>query len=350
MTTPLPYLIQGNNVIVIHNGTSFNIGPDHYNYADILKSIKEQDWARLVTLLSPATTVVTYGSGNVEIKDGVVYWRGTPFTGALAMHMLRLHRDGFPVDPLINFMTRLMGNSSKRSIEQCYDFITRNNMPITPDGYFLAFKKVRKGTYKDIHSGTIVNTVGSVIEMPRNEVDDDPNSYCSAGLHFCSEEYLGTFGDAQDHVMILKIDPADVVSIPADANGAKGRCCRYTVVAELDGDPKTALARAVMESPDKKPEPVVSTNAAPSAETPAAKQTSGKAAWPFPGSFNGAAAATSAKKTNAKASAAGTDLYKLVKKSQPHVVVHTNKTYAEAKALIDKAVRQHKASLVMIKQ
>ena len=30
--------------------------------------------------------------------------------------------------------------------------------------------------------------------------------------------------------MILKINPADVVSVPTDYNNSKGRCCKYTVV------------------------------------------------------------------------------------------------------------------------
>jgi hypothetical protein len=45
--------------------------------------------------------------------------------------------------------------------------------------------------------------------------------------------------------MILKINPADVVSIPADYNGAKGRCCKYTVVAQVNGDPAAAFASVV---------------------------------------------------------------------------------------------------------
>ena len=32
--------------------------------------------------------------------------------------------------------------------------------------------------------------------------------------------------------MIVKIDPADVVSIPVDYNNSKGRCCKYEVIAE----------------------------------------------------------------------------------------------------------------------
>ena len=38
------------------------------------------------------------------------------------------------------------------------------------------------------------------------------------------------FAHANGHVMLLKINPADVVSIPADYNDTKGRCAKYEVV------------------------------------------------------------------------------------------------------------------------
>jgi hypothetical protein len=70
--------------------------------------------------------------------------------------------------------------------------------------------------------------------MERNQVDDDKDRTCSTGLHFCSQDYLPSFGSAQgNRVVIVKINPADVVSIPSDYNNAKGRACRYEVVGEI---------------------------------------------------------------------------------------------------------------------
>jgi hypothetical protein len=50
-------------------------------------------------------------------------------------------------------------------------------------------------------------------------------------LHVCSQSYLGHFGG--DRVIVCKINPKDVVSVPADYNNAKMRVCRYEVVSEL---------------------------------------------------------------------------------------------------------------------
>jgi hypothetical protein len=90
------------------------------------------------------------------------------------------------------------------------------------------------------------NSVGQVVEMERNQVDDDQNRTCSTGLHFCSQEYLNHFSG--EHTMIVKINPADVVSIPNDYNDSKGRACRYEVIGELGVDPDQAFAEPVQDA------------------------------------------------------------------------------------------------------
>jgi hypothetical protein len=133
---------------------------------------------------------------------------------------------------MVNFMHNLMKNPSKRSVDELYGFLEKNNLPLTPDGHFLAYKKVRRD-FKDIHSGTMDNSPGTIVEMERNQVDDNKDQTCSTGLHFCGLSYLDHFGGSDSRVVIVKIDPADVVSIPSDYNGAKGRACRYEVIGEM---------------------------------------------------------------------------------------------------------------------
>jgi len=85
------------------------------------------------------------------------------------------------------------------------------------------------------------NSPGTIVEMERNQVDDNKDQTCSTGLHFCGMSYLSCFGG--DRTVIVKINPADVVSIPSDYNEAKGRACRYEVIGELGveaGDAFTA--------------------------------------------------------------------------------------------------------------
>lgn len=342
------YLIQGNNIIVVIRGNSHNIGADHVFYDRIKAAITQSDWEVVEQLLEPSKAVEQYGAGNVTIRDGAVYWRGEQVTSHLATHMLRLYTEGFPVGPIVNFMERLMKNPSLRSRTQCYDFITRNKMPITPDGYILAFKRVRAGSYNDIHSNTIRNKVGDRVEMPRSEVDDDPTSYCSAGLHFCSEEYLGQFGSKTDPIMIVRIDPMDVVSVPADANGSKARCCAYTVVAEVTGSCSEALAAAVVTPDD--PGYTGNTTAAMGTVTLTSTATDYMMANPPPTLTVDLTGGAKPAYTITLPSATKQDTYRLVRKYDQHRVEATGLSKADAEELIKRRIRQKRATLIMIKE
>jgi hypothetical protein len=75
--------------------------------------------------------------------------------------------------------------------------------------------------------------------MERNKVDDNQNNTCSSGLHFCSENYLRSFGG--DRTVIVKINPRDVVSIPTDYDNSKGRACRYEVIGEVGVNPEDTV-------------------------------------------------------------------------------------------------------------
>ena len=166
------------------------------------------------------TDQLTYG--DVKIPNGVVE------------KVKLMIREGFSLTPIANFMERLLKNPSFRVREQLFAFLEFGEVPITPEGTFLAYKAVRANFY-DIHSGKFFNGVGAVVKMPRSEVDDDPNRTCSAGLHVCSFKYLPSFSHADGHVMVCEVDPANVVSIPADYNNTKMRTCEYTVISEWTG-------------------------------------------------------------------------------------------------------------------
>ena len=225
-----PFIIQGNNVTVVIGNTPHTISKTHVTYQKVVDAIKAQDWDTVKDIIEPKQVVLNYGKGNISIKGETMYWKGKEFHNAIASRMIAMLQDGFTIEPLVLFMENLMTNPSKRAVTELYGFLEKNNLPITPDGCFLAYKKVR-GNYFDVHSGTMDNSVGNLVEMERNEVDDNKDNTCSTGLHFCGQSYLSHFGG--ERVVIVKINPADVVSIPSDYNDAKGRACRYLVIGEV---------------------------------------------------------------------------------------------------------------------
>ena len=233
-----PYIIQGDNVVIVVDGTPHTINKSHLSYQKIVDAIKVGVWDQVKELINPVKRIVNFSQGNLSIVNGEMFWKGQPFHNALATRIVSMLEEGFDIKPMVNFMHNLMQNPSRQAVTELYGFLEKNSLPITPDGCFLAYKRVR-GDYKDCHTGTMDNSVGRVVEMERNMVDDNRNNTCSAGLHFCSHSYLASFSG--ERTVIVKIDPRDVVSIPSDYDNAKGRTCRYEVVGEVAQTPDDSV-------------------------------------------------------------------------------------------------------------
>ena len=241
-----PYLIQGNNVVVVIGNKSHTISKTHITYQKVIDAIKAGDWDSLPDIIEPKKVVLNYGQGNVSIQGETLFWKGKELNTGLSVRMIQMLQEGFPIEPMVNFMENLYKNPSKRAVTELYGFLEKSNLPITPDGHFLAYKRVRED-YKDCHTGTMDNSIGQVVEMERHDVDDNKDNTCSTGLHFCAMSYLSSFGGAR--TVIVKINPADVVSIPSDYNDAKGRACRYEVIGEVDADKvEQAFTRSVQRT------------------------------------------------------------------------------------------------------
>ncbi len=115
-----------------------------------------------------------------------------------------------------------------------YRFLEHNGHPLTEDGCFIAYRGVTDD-FRDCRTRSIDNSVGSVVEMPREQVDDNPNNTCSYGLHVACFNYAEGFGPK---LIEVKVNPKDVVCVPEDYEGTKMRVCRYEVVNESDNRPK----------------------------------------------------------------------------------------------------------------
>jgi hypothetical protein len=228
------HLIGSTFITVMMNGEPFTINSDHPNYEKVKDAIRAKDYTQVEALINTAKAVINYTRGLISIVNDTVYYQGREIKNVLVEKILEMLRDGFDADPMLKFLENLMQNPSHRAVKELYLFLESGKLPITDDGCFLAYKKVRSD-YLDFYSGTVDNSIGCVPTIVRNEVDDDRDRTCSTGLHFCSLDYLPHYHGNEGRVMIVKINPADVVSIPSDYSNTKGRTCRYEVIGEYTG-------------------------------------------------------------------------------------------------------------------
>jgi hypothetical protein len=205
---------------------------------DALKSHLKQgehDPDMIIKLSDREETVRSAASGGrVTVSHGVVYFDGEEVNNTLTDKLLGLIDEGFDAEPWIKFLENLMMNPSFRSRECLFEFLDRFNAPLTPEGKFIAFKRVGSN-FKDLHTGTIDNSIGVTVKMSRHMVDDDPQHTCSSGLHVCADEYLKGYANGTDaRTLVVEVNPADVVAVPYDYNFAKMRVCEYKVLSEID--------------------------------------------------------------------------------------------------------------------
>ncbi|CAK9252256.1 unnamed protein product [Sphagnum jensenii] len=176
-----------------------------------------------------------------SVKDGQVFVDGVVAPKVLGRKIEEFANEGLPYEPLVKFAKNLQSNPSFRAVNELYQFLEKNNHPITENGCFIAYKKVRHD-FKDIYTGTMDNSVGQVVEMQRNQVNEDPNQTCSFGLHVANWDYAkNQYGSGHDTMLEVEVNPADVVAVPVDYNQAKMRTCKYKVLSVVEQELSTSL-------------------------------------------------------------------------------------------------------------
>lgn len=242
MTEGMTYIITPEGVTVFSNGQSYTLSSTHGNFNAVIDAIRNKESAEtIVDLLNPRVALTKYLGEKFEVGENTVKFNGEEVHGTLVQRIIECHRDDLPVEPLLRFFENLEANPSFSARTELYDFLAHRNMPITPDGCFLAYKSVRPD-FTDHHTGKFSNRVGTVLEMERRKVDDDRNNGCSYGFHAGSLEYATTFGGNDRKVLVVKINPADVVSVPTDCDCQKLRTARYEVVDLYSGPLRNTIA------------------------------------------------------------------------------------------------------------
>jgi len=246
----------------------YTVSVAHPNFLEIKQAIKVGDWEAIPNLVSMVEAVKKYIEAQLDGQDEnsllkldveaqAIKYNGIELHNVLVEKIFDMMGSGFNIKPMRLLLQNVMENSSNRAIEELYTFMQFAKMPITEDGHIIAYKRVCDN-YTDVYTGQVLNKPAELltdeekakmpyttetqvtvqledgittVTMPRNMVDDRSDHTCSRGLHFCSHDYLKNF--TGERLIIIKINPRDVVSIPVDYNNTKGRACRYQVIGEI---------------------------------------------------------------------------------------------------------------------
>ena len=238
-----PFMLSNNTVTVVLNNKQYTYTktqPFFDELKELLSAPKDSIiWDRVIEIIDAEKHLINYSGNNLTVSDGRFFYKlknGKSLElaeNAIITRILDMHSKKEPFTKMLKFLDNLTNNPDVTAINELYLFLEDCDLPITDDGCFLAYKAINKN-YTDYHSGKISNKVGTIVTMDRKYVNNDREITCSTGLHFCAKGYLNCFGDSDKIIIAVKVNPADVVSIPSDYNNMKGRCCAYMVVGELD--------------------------------------------------------------------------------------------------------------------
>ena len=234
---PFNFVFSDSGTVTVYaKGKRYTFAKDNPHYEKVKEAVKKKDAAEIERLGNLPKAIETYAGSLVKVESGVVHYKNKAIHNSLTKRILRLMAEGFPFDSMLKFLENLMQNASHHGVTELYNFLVHRNLPITENGCFLAYKTV-KLDYMDWHTGTVRNQVGDTpIRLERNEVDDNWRVQCSSGYHVGAIEYVTDFHSGEGHIMIVEVNPADVISVPTDESFTKCRVCFYTVVGEMEGE------------------------------------------------------------------------------------------------------------------
>ena len=243
----MKYITNNTKIILFIKGKAISVEKTDKRYSKIIKVFdlpaNEQE-EKVLEILKPVEESIEkiHGQNGFEVVGDDIFYKGEKLPDAFATKIKSIIRDELPLDHFEKFWENLQENPSANSINELVDFLSNKELPITEDGYFIAYKGV-DNEYYSIHGNTntkvltglvdfggrIYNGVGEYVSVARNQVDDDRNQHCSFGLHAGQLAYSQSFGSK---TVVVKINPKDVVSVPTDSSFMKCRVCAYEVVSE----------------------------------------------------------------------------------------------------------------------
>lgn len=248
------YIETKSGLVVFLGGEAITVPVDAGSTREILLAVESGASADTIRALIQKVTAggrlaaASTEGGEIILNGNTVSYRPAPgaelevLPDSLAARIRRCVEQRSPLTAIGNFVAKLFKNPSRRARQELYTFLVHEAMPITPAGTFLAYKAVQ-ADWTDKRTGTVSNHIGAQPTMPRRDVCDDANVGCSAGFHAGSLKYATDFAGPGDRVVIVEIDPANVVSIPTDCGFQKLRCNTYKVIDIYRGPMPESCAR-----------------------------------------------------------------------------------------------------------
>jgi len=237
-----------NHWTVVIGSQAHQFDHTHPEYDGLVECVKTGDSEAFTELLEVGTVIENWSEGNFSFRDGYLYYEEEQVASQPTDRIIQLIKNGWDHKPMLAYLDRLYQNISNRAVTESYNWCSHKGLPITPDGYLVGYKGVsvysgqnatdkmdrplQDGDLVDKYTGnSFRNNIADECTMNRRQVSDNCGDGCAAGLHVGTYEYASDWAGNDGKVILVKFDPADIVSVPTDCHHQKMRVSKYTVIS-----------------------------------------------------------------------------------------------------------------------
>lgn len=188
--THIPAMFSKESLTFYVKGVPYSAHESLATYQDLKAKLRQSnpDVDRLIALVTPAKAIEDavikaegknyLPAGTVSVSRSEVRFNGEPMEGVLVDRILSMLEEGFNIMPMVRFLENVQQNPTDFARDELYLWLENSDLPITEDGHFLAYKKV-KADFTSIYDGKTKNDVGTEVSMPRHDVDTVRDNTCS---------------------------------------------------------------------------------------------------------------------------------------------------------------------------
>lgn len=235
------------SITVLYDGQLKTMADNDPAFAEVCLLVMEDRFDEAIVMFDKETLVKTSVanstlSDRIEVRGGNVFLDGEACDNHITEMIIGIAEEGEDYVPLANYFALLSDNPIHHSRHRLDDWLRASGeFSLDHEGYIIGYKGLR-GDFTSSHSGPgIVNGYpvnGHLDNRPGNtleieSVEFDPNIGCAHGLHVGTFEYARDWAGPHGKLVSVRVSPADVGSVPTDANDAKMRVFKYEVIEEV---------------------------------------------------------------------------------------------------------------------
>src|SRR3954462_7161476 len=114
------YVLKPNYLQVTIKGEPFALDSTHPTFKRLAEALRSKNWKMVPKLVNIAQSLMNDSQGNIEVKKGVVFYKGREIKSTLTSRIIDILKSGKDVRYMLKFMDNLYQNPSHEAINEFY--------------------------------------------------------------------------------------------------------------------------------------------------------------------------------------------------------------------------------------